>query len=314
MSSELRELLKPWRARLAGELERVWAQTAASIVSTLDLPAATPWTPCANDDRRGRIVEVLAPHPDDELAGCGAALLAHRRADDRVRLLMVTDGRRSRALGLAPDEMARRRREEANRVSQALGAELVWIGLRESEWTHDELVEHLRTRWSKQAPTLLYAPSRIDYHPEHRRVAFALSEVISQARELVPCRVRIYSVQVPLTPVLANVVLGASADARELASIAECYVTQRETLSAQRRMRRYVAAWHRLESETEAEEFWEVSALAYEAVHRHTIQPSRPWRGLHRLPWSDPLSAVVGLRTRRTLRELAQRFDHADGR
>ncbi|MFZ2422771.1 MAG: PIG-L family deacetylase, partial [Anaerolineae bacterium] len=61
-------------------------------------PRVKPWSTPG-----GQRVLVIAPHPDDEACGCGGALLRHRAAGDAVTIVVVTDGRRSRSLGLSPD-------------------------------------------------------------------------------------------------------------------------------------------------------------------------------------------------------------------
>jgi LmbE family N-acetylglucosaminyl deacetylase len=37
-------------------------------------------------------VLVFAPHPDDEVLGCGGALALHARRGDHVRVVVVSDG------------------------------------------------------------------------------------------------------------------------------------------------------------------------------------------------------------------------------
>src|SRR3954471_3968675 len=85
-------------------------------------------------------VLVVAAHPDDETIGCAAAIASHRSAGDAVEVLLITDGRGSRAGGLAPDEMARKRREEVASVAPHFpGAEFKQLSLPESEWDPFEL-------------------------------------------------------------------------------------------------------------------------------------------------------------------------------
>ena len=156
-------------------------------------------------------VLVIAPHPDDETLGCGGTLALQVRAGDRVRVLVVTDGGGSRAQGLTREEMVRVRSEEAAAAMQELGqVELVRLALPEGGWSQDDLVNKLCQTLQDYGPTVIYAPSCVDYHPEHLRVATALAAalkgkgVVCRTLSEAKCVVRIYEVQVPLTWVLAN--------------------------------------------------------------------------------------------------------------
>lgn len=40
----------------------------------------------------GRVL-VLAPHPDDEVFGCGGAIMQHLAQGDEVTVIILTDGR-----------------------------------------------------------------------------------------------------------------------------------------------------------------------------------------------------------------------------
>src|SRR5688500_13357690 len=84
----LRALGAPW----------VWGIAALGWVRGAGQPpsAATRPRPCASPG--GLRVLVVAPHPDDEVAGCAGTILLHRGAGDAVTVLKATDGRRSRAL------------------------------------------------------------------------------------------------------------------------------------------------------------------------------------------------------------------------
>ena len=42
---------------------------------------------------------VVAPHPDDEVAGCGGMLIAHREAGQDVHVVVLTDGARGNPTG-----------------------------------------------------------------------------------------------------------------------------------------------------------------------------------------------------------------------
>src|SRR5437763_12388204 len=50
---------------------------------------AIPFEP---QDLRGERLLVLAPHPDDEVIGCGGLVALHLRENRAVHVLVVTDG------------------------------------------------------------------------------------------------------------------------------------------------------------------------------------------------------------------------------
>src|SRR5258705_520985 len=113
---------------VVGGVTGTWA-AAARVAGRL-----AGWQPSRWDSAGRTRVLVIAPHPDDEL-GCGGTLLLHARAGDEVHVAYVTDGRGSGVGGLTPDEMARRRKEEAAAVTPVLRlAGMRWLGLREYEW------------------------------------------------------------------------------------------------------------------------------------------------------------------------------------
>ena len=235
---------------------------------------------------------MLAPHPDDETLGCGGTILLHRQAGGVVRVLIVTDGRASRAGGLGPDEMARRREGEARHAMASLGVELVWLGLPEAGWSEAALREPLAAELA--FARLIYAPSPIDYHPEHVRVARALAElVVSQP-------VRVYELGVPLGPSLTNLVAETTAEEPRRQAALAAYASQLEGNAKLDRLRRYAGCywfWGGL-----AEPFWELSPAAYRAVVAAADWSSAsPFRGLRGRAFGDPLSYLAGWLARRHL-------------
>lgn len=285
-------------ARLAMRgVESLW--TAAFRWLGRGRPSVARWS-----SPGGSRVLCVAPHPDDETAGCGGTLARHAAAGDEVRIVFVTDGRRSRAFGLPPDEMARRRRLEAEAAARALGASISWLGLPEGEWSGREATAALEAELRAFLPDLAYAPSRLDFHPEHVKVAQALGAVLSRgARD--GSRVRVYPVQVPLTSLLVDLVCDVTS-VEALPRAISAYATQAGTLASALRPRRYAAAFHRCGSL--AEGFWEMTPRAYAALHAGPADPggAARMRGLRRRPFTDPLAFLVGRRERRrALRDAA---------
>lgn len=261
----------------------------------------------------GRIL-VLAPHPDDEVMGCGGTMLRHRAAGAEVVVAYVTDGRRSRAFGLDPETMARTRRGEAEAAAAILGVDRVeWLGLPEGTWSLEDLAVPLRRLLARSAPTLVYAPSRVDFHPEHHRVAQALADVLSPPSDADgdsttgDPTIRVYQVQVPLGAALVNRVVDITSVEAACHEALMAYVSQRGSILRSLRLKRYAGKAHRLPGL--AEEFWELPAVVYTALHQGPAdQWSERYRACRYLSVTDPASYLIGRTGRRQLRAAAQRF------
>ena len=155
---------------------------------------------------------IVAPHPDDEAIACSGTILRHIQSGDKVVVAIATDGRRSMAAA-TPDEVAAIRKAEATQAARQLGIKLLeWLGLPEGAWEARELEARLSEVLGRHKPTVIYAPSRIDFHPEHFAVAHALARALDSMAVApgIEARVRVYQVQVPLTRILTNVVVDVS--------------------------------------------------------------------------------------------------------
>lgn len=253
--------------------------------------------------RSGGPVLVVAPHPDDETVGAGAAILAHLAAGDRVTVVAVTDGRASRAGGMDGEAMAVQRQREFQLAMARLGATGIWIGAREGEWNARRMRALLRPLVLPAA--LLYAPTPVDFHPEHLRVAAVVAALVRG-----PQRVRGMELGVPLTPRLTNLYLTGERTAGQRRHVLDAYRSQGGALDPLERARHYREA---LYGTGEGEPFWEMSAAAYRTVTAlgpRSDQDS-PFRGFRPRPFSDVRSYLQGGRLRRRLRQAAQRSEES---
>lgn len=124
---------------------------------------------------------VFAPHPDDEIFGCGATLHLIRQRGCLVRTIVVTDGAQGGAS--AAGELVQARQLESTQAAQTLGLDipLFWQepdrGLRYGE----RLIEKLRHEIEATAAQLVFLPSPIDWHPDHQALALAGVEAIRRS-------------------------------------------------------------------------------------------------------------------------------------
>lgn len=278
-----RAFLRAVNALGARAAEALWASAAALAGSAAGSRSVSLWSSSGHE----RVLAV-APHPDDEAIGCAGTLIRHRQQGDSVRSVVVTDGSRSRALGLDPQTMAKWREREAGEAAARMGIESRWIGLLESDWSDDEARQAIREQLVEADPTIIYAPSAFDYHPDHRRVARALAAAIAELQ--VQPEVRIYAVQVPLTPLLAGLVHDVSDLQVRIRSVLGCYASQRESIAITTRLRHYAARFYGRDSEVEA--FCALTAEDFVSLH---ARPEVRFRPLMIRAWTDPLTVLVGL-------------------
>lgn len=137
-------------------------------------------------------VLVLAPHPDDEVFGCGGAIAGHVEAKTSVTVVILTDG------ALFGD--AALRAKESIAAAQVLGyGHPEFWGIQDRELRYaEELVQRIADKIVISGVDLVYAPSPWEIHPDHRQASWLAVEAVRRVTQ--PVRLAFYEVGVPLRP------------------------------------------------------------------------------------------------------------------
>ena len=130
---------------------------------------------------------VVAPHPDDEVLGCGGAIARHVANGDEVHVVVVGRGIPEQF----SDESVARSRSELARAHEVLGV----TGCRFLDFPvprldvvpAHELADALGSLLQELAPHTVYLPHHGDIHSDHRQVHHA---TLVAARPLAGCTVR----------------------------------------------------------------------------------------------------------------------------
>ncbi|HEV8716912.1 MAG TPA: PIG-L family deacetylase [Candidatus Binatia bacterium] len=133
--------------------------------------------PYHTTDLHGHRVLVFAPHPDDETFACGGSLALHRRHGDPVRVVFITSGELgSWQEGQDPEACRARREAEVHRALACLGVEEweFWRYPDRGVEADGALLARVAETIRNFNPTLVYVPSPLEIHPDHRAVAQAL--------------------------------------------------------------------------------------------------------------------------------------------
>lgn len=144
---------------------------------------------------------VLAPHPDDEVLGCGGAIIRHTQVGDSVDVVVVTDGRLGVTdPGLSDDDAKRLRADESQHAALILGygRPAFWSYPDRSLACDERLVERLCATIRAGQYNSIFVPSPFEIHPDHRALSLAMISVAARCeRDFELC---FYEVGVPLFP------------------------------------------------------------------------------------------------------------------
>ena len=155
--------------------------------------------PFHSTDMTGKRVLALAPHPDDESIACGGSLALHVLAGDPVKVAFLTNG----AKGDSSGKMAKRtyvelRRNEASKACACLGITDLEF------WSYEDrslagsrgALRRMLDLLQDFRPQLVYAPSPLEFHPDHRAACSLLCDAIRSCHS--DLEVAFYEVGQPL--------------------------------------------------------------------------------------------------------------------
>jgi LmbE family N-acetylglucosaminyl deacetylase len=137
---------------------------------------------------------VLAPHPDDEVLGCGGLVIAHRERGLPVTVVVMTDGSLGES-GKAGDEGYRQtRREESRRAVEALGgADLRFLEAQDGRLAASAgAADQVRAILASVKPATVVFPSPFEVHPDHRATALHAARALesgTRPRRVLACEI-----------------------------------------------------------------------------------------------------------------------------
>jgi LmbE family N-acetylglucosaminyl deacetylase len=114
---------------------------------------------------------VLAPHPDDEVLGCGGTIAQKVRHGASVSIAFLTDGRGG--VPGSPEDARALREAEATRAAAALGLpadRLVFLGFEDGRLGDhvEQAAATLREMIAALGVQELFVPYRCEYHADHQ--------------------------------------------------------------------------------------------------------------------------------------------------
>jgi len=166
---------------------------------------------------------IIAPHPDDESLGCGGSLSRHTSKGSRVKIIFLTDGDKGDFEGRFGKEYVEIRRKSAKKALHILGViDFEFWGYKDRDFHQvaPEIKERLLSAVETFSPSLIYAPSPLEAHPDHR----VASELVWNIRNDVgEAALVFYEVLMALYP---NILVDITAEMKTKRRAIESYFTE----------------------------------------------------------------------------------------
>lgn len=151
---------------------------------------------------------VIAPHPDDETLGCGAAILAARKESRDVTVVVITDGARSNLVQDDEKTVALERTKEVIAACARLNVPQSAIHFlnypdKKTPVFAQTIAQQLEKIIAKVQPALILSPSILDRHPDHIVAAKAVASLCQQGK--ITCPVLEYPMWLSLRGLLEGI-------------------------------------------------------------------------------------------------------------
>lgn len=127
-------------------------------------------------------VLMAAPHPDDEVIGCGGSIIRHVREGNAVTVVYMTDGAAG-GMRSSGDGLAKRREREARAAARLLGVkDLVFLRHADGDLACDgATLNRLTALIREKKPGIVYFPHGQEAHRDHRKTHELFMEAVRRA-------------------------------------------------------------------------------------------------------------------------------------
>lgn len=143
-------------------------------------------------------VAVLAPHPDDEIYGCGGLLRLFVERGATVKVVVITNGEKG-GVNEKADVIDQRRTESFNAASVIGYPPPEFLDFEDRKLSFGEkLIDAILARLHLYRPDLVLTPSITERHPDHQVAALATVEALRRIED--PATLACYEVSATLIP------------------------------------------------------------------------------------------------------------------
>ena len=136
---------------------------------------------------------VFAPHPDDEILGCGGTIIRKKRAAADINIFFMTNGEAINSHLISQKRMGQIRVKECLAACRVLGlkkSDLIFLGLKDGELKKNEnsAIHKIIEILQHQQPEEIFIPYKKEFHPDH----FATNKIVKSALQIYNREVTLY--------------------------------------------------------------------------------------------------------------------------
>lgn len=166
---------------------------------------------------------IFAPHPDDEIFGCGGAILRHLQQGDKVRVVIVTDGGLPVNDGQKTLDYHDIRKQESLAAAEVLGyGQPQFLDFQDGFLKADDmLISRLIEIIQEFEPQNIYLPADTEIHTDHIALNVAGIEAVRRYPDTV--NLFFYEIGQPLRP---NFFIDVTGLQPTLEKAMDCFVSQ----------------------------------------------------------------------------------------
>jgi LmbE family N-acetylglucosaminyl deacetylase len=183
MESLRSNLIKPFLLNTKSKKFSKTIKSISSIITGKDWPRPL----LEKSGPTGRIM-VIAPHPDDEVLGCGGTIKKCSQAGDHVKILFFTDGRHG-STHIDESQLIDIRINEAKESMRILGCfDLTFLGWEDTVLRQERKTVEIALRELKAfQPDAIFVPHLFDNHPDHIESAFIIANALKKYEGNLSC-------------------------------------------------------------------------------------------------------------------------------
>ena len=150
-----------------------------------------------NDDKN---VLVIIPHVDDEILGIGGILSAYKDSKNtNVKIIYITDGRKSFSNVYNEESMALAREKEGNIIAKQLNCSNLFLRAKSFIWKAEDFESLIYDELITFNPSVVYTVNPIDINYDHYECGMCLSKCIKRYSNENECIIRMFGVQSPIS-------------------------------------------------------------------------------------------------------------------